>query len=125
MNISNEIKRQEYKERAQKALHSLAIPVITPGKGLDEWAMIEGLIADYTMLHKEEMGAFMHGMKYVRASKRNSTASNKTKTMRHALCVPFELHLLLKKWAPDLFTDKKKRHKFMKLYPGFCVPENI
>lgn len=123
--ISESERKRIARERALQALNSLTVTTITPDKAVDEWGMIEGLIADYGRMHAEELKVFLHGVKMVRSSQKNNTASNASKTMRHALCLPQELMVLLKRYVPDLFTDKKKMRKFMKKFPGFCVPENI
>jgi len=128
--ISEEKQRQRNRDRALEALNSLSVQVITPEKGLDEWGMIEGLVADYARVHREELRVFLHGVKMVRQAQRNSTASNTVRgvekmRMRHALCMPQDLMVLLKRFVPDLFTNKNKMRKFMKRFPGFCIPENI
>lgn len=123
--ITEEQRRQEARRRAEKALNDMFVRVITPEKGLDEWATVEGLVADYARMHKEELQVFLHGVKMVRRSQKNNTASTSNKGMRHALCLPQDLMVLLKKWVPDLFIDKRKMRKFMKKFPGFCIPEQI
>ena len=55
--ISEEKRRQAARLRAEKALNSLTVQVITPEKGLDEWGMIEGLVADYGRAHPTELGS--------------------------------------------------------------------
>ena len=125
-NITSEEKqRQQNRERALKALNSLTVQVITPNKSVDEWSMIEGLVADYARVHREELQVFLHGVKMVRGSQRTATASSQNKQMRHALCMPQDLMVLLKRYVPDLFTDKNKMRKFMRRFPGFCIPEKI
>jgi hypothetical protein len=125
MDIRKEIRQQEAKQAYLKALNSLTAVVITPSKGVDKWQVIDGMVADYITVHQEECRQIAEGTKALRATQRNSSASSRDKTMRHALCMPQGLVVLIKQYYPEVFTEKDGVRKLMRKYPGFCVPERI
>ena len=118
----------------RKKTSSFTLPVIRPDKigrgtlvlGELRWRIIDGLVRDYTTLHPEEMREWVETMRDIRRSKRDERLGmNKSGSMRQALALPMGLAVLIKKYDPEVFSDKKIMHQFMKLFPGFRIPSRI
>ncbi len=99
--------------------------IITPKESNDMWTVVDGLIADYTRVHPEEVKEIIETAKEHRANLRNTTAASEGGSLRHALVLPVGLNFLLKKSFPEIFREKKVLREFMKRYPGFRIPEKL
>lgn len=103
----------------------IIIPKITPDKARGMWDVVEGLIQDYTKLHPEEMRLVLESNKYIRSTRRNRLASSKSGSMRWGMSIPAGLDILIRKYYPEVLSEKKRYHQFMRKFPGFRICEVV
>lgn len=103
----------------------IIIPVIKPELNRGMWDTIEGLVQDYAKLHPEEMRLFMEANKYIRETRRDKFARSKGGSMRWGMSMPSGLDILIKKYYPEVLSEKKTYLQFMRKFPGFRVCEVV
>lgn len=121
--LQSEQDKKKIQERYFKALQSLSVNVITPGKG-DKWQVLEGLVADYAIVHPQEIATVLKQNAKIRSIQDRDTGSSKQKSMRHALRIPAGLLYLIKQYCPEAL-DKKNIHLFMRKFPGFSAANRV
>jgi hypothetical protein len=103
----------------------IAVYTIIPEKGADKWEVIGGIIRDYARLHPWEMRETLQTNRIRRGMQRNRHGSTRDRSLRHGLSVPMGLLLTLKRFYPEVFTEKAAFRTFMRKFPGFRIPERI
>jgi hypothetical protein len=103
----------------------LIIPKITPDKAQDMWGVIEGLVQDYIRIHPQEVREVIEAVKVLRRETRSDTGATKNKSLRYGMCLPLGLELIIKRHYPEVFSEKRKFHKLMRLFPGFRVARKV
>jgi len=77
--------------------------------------------------HQEEMVELIARREELVVTQDNKFASNKDKSLRHALELPTDLARKMANNFPAVFArgNKKELHWFMKEFPVFSIPEKI
>lgn len=91
----------------------------------DNWDAVDQAIRDYTDINPTETRAVIVQNAAIRNSNYTKFGSDKEKTMRHGASLPPGLYFKLLQIMPDLFTNKRKLHHFMKVYKGFRTCDTI
>lgn len=106
-------------------IDGIEIPVVEIGSHGDKWDKIEELIKDYAKLNPDEMVRQLEAIKYARRVQMNDTASSKAKSLRWGISLPAGLLLLIKKFYPEVFTERREMRKFMRKFRGFTICQKI
>lgn len=82
------------------------------------WEGVDEIIRAYARIRPGEMAAIVADNRLQQSQNWSATGSNKSGTQRQTVGLPFGLMLVLDEYDPELLTDKKKLHEFMRLFPG-------
>lgn len=93
--------------------------------GRDMWERIDNIIKAYIDLHPMEMQALILTNKERRADLINDMASTADKSLRLGVSIPSPLLLKIEALYPEIMSDKKLFHKFMKRYPAFRITKHV
>ena len=84
------------------------------------WIMIDELVKDYSITHKEESDAFVSDIKLDRAVEQTLNQLVKTNSWKKSVAYPPSLYKMIKIFFPDLkLQDRKFIEKFINRYPIF------
>lgn len=92
---------------------------------IDVWGVVDEVVRDYVSIHRNEVAMQIAQNDLTKRQNINRTGGNKTKTVRHALSIPIGLSIVLSRVMPDLFTNRRKLHHFMRTYKGFTTCDTI
>ena len=93
----------------------------TTGRYGDVWGRIGAAIETWVKLHPLEMARHLLDVEYLRQEQMNKFGSTPSKSLRYGCSVPVGLGRMLEIVEPELFTDKRLYHQFMKKFPAFRV----
>lgn len=82
------------------------------------WEGIDEIIRAYSLINPNEMASIVADNKLQQARATYDTGSNKSGTQRQTVGLPFGLMLALEEYDEELFTNGRKLHEFMRLFPG-------
>ena len=82
------------------------------------WEGVDEVIRAYAFINPAEMASVIADNRLQQTQNLTATGSNKSGTQRQTLGLPFGLMLALDDYDPELLTDKRKLHEFMRLFPG-------
>jgi hypothetical protein len=99
--------------------------VVNVAQHTENWDAVDEAIREYTQIHPMETQAIVVQNAAIRNSNYTKFGSNKGKTMRHGASLPPGLYFKLQQIMPDLFTNKRKLHHFMKVYKGFRTCDTV
>ena len=85
------------------------------------WPAVKVIVEQYTMLHPQEMQDQYAVNHEIRETNLNSTGSNASGSMRHALSLPQGLMFVVEELEPKMFTEKKNLHQFMSNFPALTT----
>lgn len=89
------------------------------------WVAVDIVVRDYATINPIEVREIVEENALTRVNNKYGTGAMHSKTARHAVSVPVGLMHKLEAVMPDIFTNKKKLHHFMKCYKGFTTCEVI
>lgn len=93
--------------------------------GNDMWSRIDEIIKAYIELHPMEMQALILTNQERRNDLLDGMATTKDKSLRWGISIPGPLLFKIEALYPELMTDKKLFHKFMKRYPAFRITKHV
>ncbi len=94
-------------------------------KGVDMWAKLDEIINAYVNLHPIEMELQVRANAERIKTQFNDYGSNASKNIRFGASIPAGLMFMINQVYPEVFTDNKLFHKFLKRYKGFRVSKTI
>jgi hypothetical protein len=89
------------------------------------WEGVEEIIKAYTRIRPGEMAAIIADNRLQQTQNFHATGRNASGSQRQTIGLPFSLTLLLDEYDPDLLTDKRKLHTFMRLFPGLRTCQTV
>lgn len=92
----------------------------------DLWSRVDEIIMDYAKVHPIEMEIIVRENALIAASQFNKHGVSKEKggsELRHHVRMPVALFRVLEAFCPELFSDRRNYHKFMKRYKGLRAYE--
>lgn len=119
--MENPLRINKYGLLAPHSGIKIILPNITPDKAVDMWESIYSLIRDYTKVHPQEMRLFMETNAHARRKVNNKYAASRSMSIRWGMNLPPGLDVLIRKFHPDVFDNKRKFRMFMRKFPGFRV----
>lgn len=104
-------------------LHS--IDVEKAKKVYGYWEGIDAIVQAYTLIHPQEMRQTVLENQVIRENNYNQFGAGKSKGIRHGLSIPPGLYNVLNEYDPEMFSDKRKLHTFMKNYKGLRTCKEV
>jgi hypothetical protein len=89
------------------------------------WEGVEEIIKAYTRIRPGEMAAVIADNRLQQSQNFYATGRNKSGTQRQTVGLPFGLTLVLDEYDPELLTNKRKLHEFMRLFPGLRTCKTV